>query len=194
MSRQREWMTGLLESLPSIVFLVLWRGGADAELSGWVGSGLAAALLVGFWLRRTHCNPVMLGINLHLLAITPMIVTLFRLGAPETARLLLAYAENGLLVAILIVGCALTAFSSRGFIGVDGMPPTTRRTYSVLLLAMAAAGIAWSFAHADSTLMKIGVPLMTLFGLRRYLVARWSDRAEPGRSLAAGALPVGDTG
>jgi len=45
--RVNEWIVGALESLPSILFLALWRGGADPETSGWIGSGLAAALLVG---------------------------------------------------------------------------------------------------------------------------------------------------
>lgn len=194
-SRQREWMTDVLESVPSIVFLALWRSDVDAELAGWIGSGLAAALLIGFRLCRVPCNPVLLGINLHLVVITPLIVALFRLGATDTARTLLDTAENGVLAAVLAVGCALTAFAPRGFVGVDGLPAATRRAYSLLLLAVAAAAVPWSFANAGSTLLSIGVPLMALLGLRRFLIARWRDRTRPsgGGSLAAAGIPAGDS-
>lgn len=199
-SRQREWMADVLEGLPSIVFLALWRGEmVDPAAAGWTGSALAAAVLIGFSLRRVAFNPVLLGINLHLLVITPLIVGLFRAGQPELARTLLDTAQAGVLVAVFLVGGALTAFAARGFIGVDGLPAATRRRYSLLLLAVAAAAVPWSVANAGSTLLAVGVPLIALFGLRRYLIARWRDRADGnstgnrgGEALAVAGAPSSD--
>lgn len=192
--RQREWVSGVLEGAPSILFLALWRSNIDGEVAGWIGSGLAAALLIGFRLRRVPYNPLLLGINFHLVVMTPLVVSLFRLGMPETARFLLDTAESGVLVAILAVGCGLTAFAPRGFIGAEGLPAATRRAYSLLLLAATAAAIPWSIVNAGSTLLSIGVPLMGLFALRRFLMARWSDKArEPGGgSFAIAGVPPGD--
>lgn len=45
-SLQREWLTDILETTPSIVFLALWRSNVDMQLSGWIGAALAATLLV----------------------------------------------------------------------------------------------------------------------------------------------------
>lgn len=195
-SQQREWVTGALESLPSLVFLGLWRGEVvGLEAAGWTGSGLAAAVLVALRLQRVPHDPILLGINLHLLVITPLIVGLFRLGQVDLAHILVATAQNGVLVAVLVVGGTLTVFARRGFIGVEGLPSTVRRTYSLLLLAVAAAGVIWSFVHAGSTLMSVGLPLMALFGLRRYLAARWRDKAgDGGEAMAIVGVPAGEQG
>lgn len=195
-SRQREWLTDVLESVPSIVFLALWRGGAGGEPAGWIGSALAGALLLGFRLYRVPYNPVLLGVNLHLLAITPLIVGLFRLGAPDVGRIVLSAADSAVVISVFLVGCALTTVARRGFVGVDGLPPDRRRRYSLLLLALAAAAVPWSFANAGSTLLAVGAPLMALFGLRRYLIARWRDAAgaSDAGSLAAAGAPAGDSG
>lgn len=193
-SQQREWVTGILESLPSVTFLALWRGDlVGLEAAGWTGCGLAAAVLLALRLRRTPFDPILLGINLHMLVITPLVVGLFHAGQPALAGTLVDTAQTGVLVAILAVGAALTLFAPRGFVGIAGLPTGARRGYSLLLLAVAGAAVPWSLAHAGSALMSIGVPLMALFGLRRYLVARWQDKAGDGdRALAAMAAPGGD--
>lgn len=177
-SRQSEWITDLLEAAPSIVFLTLWRGGVDQELAGWTGSILAAGLLIGFRARRIPYNPIFLGINLHLVLITPAIVAAFRLGAPEIGRSLIAGAESIVLVVVFAVGCVLTLTSARGFIGSDRMTTETRRRYSLVLMALCGAAIPWSFAQSGQPVLSIALPLMVLFGVRRFLVARAEDRTE----------------
>ncbi|NGO54082.1 hypothetical protein [Allomesorhizobium camelthorni] len=176
-SRQREWLTDILESAPSIIFLVLWRSDVDMEMAGWLGVGLAAIVLIGFRLSRVHFNPILLGINVHLLIITPLIVTVSQMGALDLARALTAASERGVLVTVFIVGCALTAFSRRGFIGTDDLPDSSRWGYSLILLVASAAAIIWAFTYTGNTLLAIAVPMMGLFGLRRLLVARWLDRS-----------------
>jgi hypothetical protein len=154
------------------VFLALWRSGLDMEVAGWTGVALAAMILVGLRLFRVPYNPILLGINVHLVVITPLIVAVFRLGATEFGSALVAASERGVLVTVFIVGCALTALSQRGFIGADGLPATSRWIYSSILLAALTAAIAWSFTYEGSTLLAVGLPMMGLFALRRLLIAR----------------------
>ena len=144
-SRHKEWLTDILESAPSIIFLALWRSDVDMELAGWIGVALAAATLIGLRLFRIPYNPILLGINVHLVVITPLIVTAYGLGSAEFARALVAGSERSVLVTVFVVGCALTAFSRRGFVGQDNLPATSRWIYSSILLAALAAAIVWSF-------------------------------------------------
>src|SRR5204863_9843774 len=92
-SRQREWATDILEGLPSIVFLALWQSSVDMRFAGWAGAIAAAMVLIGFRLFRLPFNPIVLGINLHLLLVTPLIVTVFHIGAYDLGRTLLAFAH-----------------------------------------------------------------------------------------------------
>jgi hypothetical protein len=155
----------------------------DIRLAGWAGAALAAIVLVAFSVLRMHQNPIALGINIHLLIITPLIVLVFYLGAQDTGRMLFASAYRGILVTIFVVGCALTAFSRRGFIGIEQLPTTRRWSYSLILLAASAATIAWSFSSARPTSLAIAIPIMALFGLQRLLVARWLDRGDQSDGL-----------
>jgi hypothetical protein len=75
------------------------------------------------------------------------------------------------LVTVFIVGCALTAFSRRGFIGTIDLPAPSRWVYSSIRLVTSAAAIVWAFTYASNTLFAIAVPMIGLFGLRRLLVA-----------------------
>jgi hypothetical protein len=188
MSQQREWLTDVLESVPSIAFLALWQGQAGLESAGWTGAALAAAVLAGFARYQISYNPILLGVNIHLLIATPVIVALFRMGAPDLGRMLVGYSHRGVLVTIFLVGCALTLGSPRGFLGTSGLPAARCRAYSAILLAASAATILWSFtlATGSSPLLTVVVPLMVLFGLRRFLIARWRDRSNEVDGLVAG--------
>jgi hypothetical protein len=196
-SRQREWLTDILESAPSIVFLALWRTGFDMESTGWIGVGLAALMLIAFRLLRVRYNPILLGINFHLIVITPLIVMTYRLGATEFADTLVAYSERGVLVTVFIVGCALAAFSQRGFVGIGDLPSSSRWAHSSILLALSAAAILWAFTYTGSTLVAIALPLMVLFGVRRLLIARWLDNSDTtdsgGLAFTAGSASAADS-
>jgi hypothetical protein len=196
-SRQREWLTDILESAPSIVFLALWRSGFDMESTGWIGVGLAALVLIAFRLLRVPYNPILLGINVHLIVITPLIVTAYRLGATEFADTLVVHSERGLLATVFVVGCALSAFSRRGFVGIGDLPTSSRWAYSSVLLALSAAAILWAFTYTGGTLVAIALPLMVLFGMRRLLIARWLDKSNTidsgGLAFTAGSVPAADS-
>jgi hypothetical protein len=191
-SQQKDWLTDALESVPSVAFLALWQSQAGLEAAGWTGAALAAAVLIGFRRYRVPYNPILLGINTHLLLATPVIVALYRLGAPDIGRILVGYSHRGVLVTVFLVGCALTLLSQRGFVGLSGLPAGKRQAYSAILLAASAATILWSFVFASgsNTLLTIAVPLMALFGLRRFLIARWHDRSHEAGGIMADAGPA----
>jgi hypothetical protein len=141
---------------------------------------------------RVWYNPILFGINVHLLVITPLIVTTFHFGAYELGRMLVASAHRGVLVTVFLVGCALTVFSRRGFIGIEGLPASRRWTYSFILLAASIAAIAWSFAFSGTAFVAIAIPMIALFGLRRLLIARWRDRDDrPDRRDDRGCCRLG---
>lgn len=179
-SLQREWLTDILEAAPSVVFLALWRSNVDMQLSGWIGAALAATLLVAFRYFRIQFNPIMLGINVHLVIITPLIMAASHAGAREISDALVAHSYRGVLVTVFAVGCALTIFSQRGFIGTDGLPERSRWRYSGLLLSVSAATILWAFAYTGGDLVAVAIPMVGMFGLRRYLIARALDTNQIG--------------
>jgi hypothetical protein len=174
-SRQREWLTDILESAPSLAFLLLWRSGVASEVAGWIGAALAASVLIGFRICKLRFNPILLGVNIHLLIITPLIMGMFHLAAPELGKLLVAYAYKGVLVTIFLTGCVLTLLSREGFVGLEGLPRSTAASYSVALLVTSLAATVWTFSYAGSSGIGVALPIMALFGLRRLLIARALD-------------------
>lgn len=185
---QREWVADVLETIPSVIFLALWRSDVDMQLAGWIGVALAAIQLAGFYLFRVRFNPIMLGINVHLLIITPLIMTAFYMGAREFSDTLAANSYRGVLVTVFLVGCALTLLSPRGFIGADNLPKSDRWKLSAVLLSASALAILWAFSYAGSTLLAVAAPTMGLFGLRRFLLARTLDSDDrAGRLMTASA-------
>jgi hypothetical protein len=187
-SLQREILTDILEGMPSFGLFALWRSGVDAQTAGWVAAGLAACILIGFRARGVRFNPILLGINVHILIITPLIVTLFHFGALEMARTVVAYAHQGVTITIFLTGCALTLASPDGLVGLEGLPRPTAMIYSALLLVASLAAMAWAFSYPGGGFVSIAVPVMALFGLRRLLIARWLDKngQSNGLALAAG--------
>lgn len=173
---QRGWVIDIVEGAPSIVFLALWRSDVDMQFAGWIGVALAAIQLCGFRYFGLRNNPLMLGINVHLLLITPLIMTAFHVGARDLSDTLVAYSYRGVLVTVFLVGCALTLFSPRGFVGVDNLRRIDRLKHSTILLAASALAILWGFTFNGSTAIAVAAPLIGLFSLRRFLVSRELDR------------------
>lgn len=178
MSQKREWLVNSVASVPSIIFLALWRGGWGLEFSGWIGSALAAIVLVNLYNSHRQYNPILLGINIHLLIITPLIMALFYLGEEELSKALLGISYRGVLITVFLVGCILTISSKLGFIGNGSLPASKRCAYSVILLVSSAASIAWvfTFASVTNTTVSVAIPMVFLFSLRRILIARWNKR------------------
>jgi len=196
-SRQMVWAVGLLESAPPLVFVTLWRGGVDVVQAGWIGCALAVLVLAGFRRAGQRYHPVLLGMNLHMLLLMPLIQGAFALGLERVGDLLVAPKEAGVFIAVLATGLVLTLASPRGFLDMEEATPRQRWIYSGILLAVTAAMIPWSLAHLGQQWLSIAAPLAVLFGLRSFLTARVEDRSKnpgPPEALAVAALPVAGGG
>jgi len=176
-SKQKQFLADVLESVPSIVFVLLWRQAGDQELAGWIGSGLALVAFFGLLHMRVRMNPVLLGVNVHLLLATPVIVGLFHFSFDETGRLFAAHAHGAVLVTVTVVGLSLSVFSRHGFVAAD-LPPKLRSLYSALMLAVSCAGAGWALLFQEQSFVAVIVTLGVLIFGRRFVLAKWADHSE----------------
>lgn len=193
-AQQKRWLTDLLESVPSIVFILIWRQSGDIETAGWVGAAAAFGVLGVLSFLKTPMHPVLMGVNLHILLTTPLIVGLFRAGQTQIAEFMAAHAYGGVLVTVFVVGTVLTAATRRGFSSLSDVPPKTQRRYSVIMLGLCACGAAWAFATSNSRFVPVVVTLTVLIVGRNFLQARMSDTNGSKAGLAAGGLAGGPGG
>lgn len=189
-SQQKQWLTDLLEGVPSITFILLWRQMGDLEFAGWVGSALALFTFAVFLKLRTRMHPVLLGVNLHILVATPLIVSMFRFGETVIAKQMVVYSHGGVLLTVLITGLVLTIFTKGGFAGFPDMPRKQQMRWSGLMLAVSALGAVWILATPDDSLVAVVVTLTLLIGGRRFLLARWMDRSNKEEGLAIGGVSI----
>ncbi|WP_306145659.1 hypothetical protein [Roseibium sp. MMSF_3412] len=188
-SHQQQWLQDIFESLPSVAFLLVWRQSGDLELAGWCGASLALMSFVLFHAVKSKMNPVLLGVNLHLLLVTPLIVGTFRLGLTDLGGFLAAYAHSGVLLSVFAAGLCLTVFTKRGFVGSAEMPPEQKWRYSMVMLAVSGAGMVWALSRPESSLVPVIITLTALIGGRRFLLARQADNSGPSAVAAFAVLP-----
>jgi len=167
----------LLEAAPSFIFLLFWRTGQDTELSGWIGCGLAAVLLLAFAILKLRHHPIMLGINIHLLLAAPVITLAFEMSGPKAGEFLLDNVETGVLVVVFATGVALTFLSRGGFLGEPEVPWHINWRFSLLMLICLAGMIPFSIQIQDIPFLAVGGPLIVMFFLRNYL-ARQAPRPD----------------
>lgn len=194
MGRERtDFLIGVLENLPTILFLGIWKTGLGLEAAGWSACLSAAAVLMLFHRLRRPFDPIVLGININFLLTTPVIVGLFAAGQVDLARAGVHFAASGAVATVFVTGAVVTLLSPRGFLGSDRLPRAVQRRYSTVLLLLAAAAVPWSFAHAGQHWMSIVLPLIVLFAARRFILAHLADRHQGGgeTALAATVLPNG---
>lgn len=191
-SHQKQWLQDIFEGLPSVAFLLVWRQSGDLEFAGWCGAILALIAFVLFYAVKSKMNPVLVGVNLHLLLVTPLIVGTFHLGLTDLGRFLAAYAHSAVLVSVFVAGLCLTVFTSRGFIGSVGLPPKQKRHYSLVMLAVAVLGMVWALSRPESSLVPVIVTLSALIGGRRFLLARQADNSGRSTVAALAVLPEKD--
>lgn len=187
-SQQRQLALDLLEGLPSIGFVLLWRQTGDLEFAGWLGSSLALAVFIVFKVLKGHMHPVLLGVNCHILFITPLIMGLYSIGADAVADLIVPNAYGAVLATVTVVGVVLTVFSRGGFAGTEKIDEARRHRLSLLMIAVSTTGTAWALAVPNEALLPVVATLTLLIVGRRFLLARWSDDAAHLPALAGGAL------
>ncbi|MEO1111989.1 MAG: hypothetical protein AAFY05_06635 [Pseudomonadota bacterium] len=191
-SHQQQWLLDIFEGLPSVAFLLVWRQSGDLEFAGWCGAALALISFVLFLAVKSKMNPVLLGVNLHLLIVTPLIVGTFQLGFTDLGALLAAYAHSAVLLSVFVAGLCLTVFTKRGFIGSAGLPALQKRRYCLVMLAVSASGMMWAMSTPESSLVPVIVTLTALIGGRRFLLARQADNSGASAIALQAVLADGD--
>ncbi len=185
-TRQKTLMIDLLESAPSIVFLIFLRNQSGLEIAGWVGCLAALMVFVALYLLNHKPHPVLLGVNLHILLATPVIIGIDYFGAEQLASFLANHAHKGVLLTVFFVGVLQTVFLAGGFIGRLDLPHKIQTKYSCYMLVAGFIGLIWAFGSETGAFLGVLLPLTAMIGLRNFLLARWHDN-----NSSAGALYVG---
>ena len=189
-TNQKELLRDILQGAPSLAFLVSWQSGLDIELAGWIGSISAALVLGGFQLRSIRQDPITVGINIHILLITPLVVSLFAVGADDIGRALFAYAYPGVFATMLVVSAAQVAF--RMSLMRASAPGDRDVLQSIIILAVISLAGIWAITQPGSPLTQVALPIMAVFGSRRFLIARRDDKRTGGMATIAGGPALGD--
>ena len=172
----KRFLTGMFENLPGLSFLILSRASDDLRLVGWIGTILAATVCVAYMRQVVKPHPVLLGINIFMVVITPLIELLHIGNNAAAAQLLLENIDSLVLGSILVTGLALTLFTRRGFLTYRSESTAKMRAHSASLLAVCAMGMVWSLYAGDNHLLSLVLPLSLLFGLQQYLSAGAADK------------------
>ncbi|ASP33937.1 hypothetical protein CHH27_12365 [Labrenzia sp. VG12] len=186
-SRQMQFLLDLLEGLPSVGFILLWRQTGDLQFAGWFGCGLAFVVFMVFAGLKARMNPVLLGVNLHILLVTPLMVGLFRFGNTALAEFLVGYSYGAVLITVTLTGAVLSAFTREGFAAAPDLPANLRRRLSLAMLFVAGSGAAWAIWMPGNSLLPVVVTLTGLIVGRRFLLLRWSGDAATGLVVAGTA-------
>ena len=174
--RQSEMLKNIGESAPALVFVAFWQAGWGMDLAGWTASGVAAVVLAVFWIRKVSPDPICLGINLHILLITPVIVGMIAAGYAEMGQTLAAFAYPAVFATMFLTGL-ITILLGRSLVR-GSSRATAFRGGNLALLALMVAGGIWAMTYEGAPLLQVALPVMGLFLTRRYLLARSADRSE----------------
>ena len=183
---QRRYLLTLIENAPSLAFIGIIQLTGDLRVAGGSCAVLAACVLTFFAIRKVPSHPILLGLNLFMLAASPTIETAFVLGFDGVGEFLASHIHVGLTTTVLLAGLVLTVTSARGFIGASNLARRDNLRLSTILLAVAASGVLWSAVFEGQRFLAIGVPLIALFGTRQFLLAGLTD--EKDRTPALGPV------
>ncbi|WP_170769192.1 hypothetical protein [Ruegeria lacuscaerulensis] len=190
---QKRLLLEIFENLPGISFLILARALEDQRLAGWVGAILAVCVC-GLYARKIlRPQPILLGINLFMVVITPLIELLALSGYRGAANVLIGNIDTLVLTSIFLIGVFLTCFSTKGFLTYETQCRKKTHLHSGLLLALCAVGIVWSLIVGQNDLISLVLPLMLLFEAQRFLRAAASDQQSHSHALLAGTVPLDTT-
>lgn len=165
----------IIETAPSLIFILLVQSGMDMRAAGWVGCGLAAAATLGLVFTRQPLHPIALGLNIYMMLAIPIILVTISLAGRDSADFMIRNAETGVLVVLFLIGLAMTLFTHKGFLNEPGVHRDHSSRFSLLLLISVLGLIAFSIQMQHNSFLAIGAPLIILFLLRDYL-ARQAPR------------------
>lgn len=186
----RTICTNLLENSPTIVFFSLLRFSNDLRLAGWVSAMVAVGVCAAYLFRVLKPHPILLGINLCMLLITPCTEVLLWIGRAELANMLIENAQSAVLTIVFLT--ILTRAIAKQKARLCSQPKGDRSVPkpSIFLVLLSFSTVIWSLAINASQLLEVGFPLLVLFITYRVLSAR-ENRKGPSE---AGNLFVIGTG
>jgi hypothetical protein len=163
----------LVQLVPIVTLALPFIVAGNVELSR-AGTGmLVAALLTlpvfALVLRLKGVpNPILVGTALWLW----IGAVAFKLSLAALEAALVEAQGFGLFACVFALGLASTWLSPQGFIGVRHDDGRFVRRSSLVLLALAAVALAWSFAFRHDIRLGGGLPFIVLNVVRRVIVAR----------------------
>ncbi|WP_170409422.1 hypothetical protein [Ruegeria atlantica] len=188
---QKRLLLEMFENLPGVAFMLLFRATDDLRLAGWVGTVLATLVCVTYVRKKLRPQPILLGINVFMVTITPLIECLILLGYRDTATVLTGNIATLVLMSVFVTGVILTVFRPNGFLNYQTSGTKQKYAHSAVLLLVCALGIVWSRLAGDNYLVSLGVPLMVLFGMHQLLRAGTTDQQARSGVILAAASPQG---
>ncbi|MBO9446540.1 hypothetical protein [Ruegeria sp. R14_0] len=192
-ANQKRLLLEMFENLPGVGFMLLLRATDDQQLAGWVGTALAFGVCVLYARNILRPQPILLGINLFMVVITPLIQGLVHFGDRTAATLLIDNIPTLVLLSVFVVGLVLTAFAPNGFLNYQPDNAKQKRAHCAVLLTLCAGGILWTLWAGDNYLVSLGAPLMVLFGVHQLLRAGTTDQRTHNGVVLAGASQPGAT-
>jgi hypothetical protein len=162
----------IIETVPALLFLILWRAGLDIQTAAWIGCAMATVATLGLVLTGQRLNPIALGLNIYMMLAIPLILITIEVVGRDSADFLIRNAETGVLVVMFLTGLVMTIFTRNGFLNEPGVQRAHSWRLSVLLLISVAGLIAFSIQMQHIPFLAVGGPLIVLFLLRDYLVGQ----------------------
>ncbi len=163
----------LIQLVPVVSLALPFIASGEIDLSR-AGTGMLIAALLTLpigalvqWLGGVQ-NPILLGTALWLW----LGAAAFNLPLPELETVLVEAQGVGLFAGVLVVGIATTWLSPHGFIGCRHEDARFVRRSSLVLLALAAVALGWSFAFRHNVRLGGGLPFIVLNVVRRAIVVR----------------------
>jgi hypothetical protein len=133
-----------------------------------ISAGIAVVVTVFLVVKKASLNPILLGTNLWLC----LGAIAFGIPIPAFALLLGHVQAFGLYVCVFGIGLILASASKTGYIGMRHPDRKVVRRLSLLLLALTAVALAWSFVFIENIRLGGALPFIILNVTRRMLMRR----------------------
>lgn len=163
---------GIAEFAPLIAFVYAGRLDADIAQRFYWGAALVLVVVPALALFRYRPNPLLVAVDVWLC----VEAFAFLVYIPWLAQTLALMQESAFFVTILLVGIGYTAFSKRKLLTVAHADRRRVTAYSLVLLALAGAGLAASLVFRGDELLAAVVPATGLFIAQLLLGVYLEDR------------------
>ena len=168
-------LLGTAEFLPLLAFVFAGRVESDLSERFFWGAGIAIAIVPVIVVLRRRLNPLLIAVNVWLC----VEALIFLVDVPVLTEVRRALAESAFFVAMILVGSGYIALSGRGLLTVAHDDRRQVRFYSLILLALVAAGLVCSVAFRGNETFAAVVPAMAIFIAQALMDASLRDRSAP---------------